>query len=155
MRYVIIPIIAGIIGTSGITIFLWAIDRTGWANADMVRAVGSLFTKTYENALQVGLVVQFTAGIIISSVYLHFLSILNPPGYLSLVFLGGVMGFVHGFVFSFVMVIMAEHHPVEEFQHTDFQIALAHVVGHVVYGGLIGITFAVLRLMGVDLTPAI
>lgn len=155
MRYVIIPIIAGFIGTSGITIFLWTIDRTGWANADMVRAVGSLFTKTYDNALRVGLAVHFTAGIIISSVYLHFLSILNPPGYFSLVFLGGVMGFVHGFVFSFVMVIISEHHPVEKFRQTDFEVALAHVLGHVVYGGLIGVTFAVLRLMGVDLTPGI
>lgn len=155
LRYIVLPIIAGIIGTTGITAFLWIVDRYGLANADMVRAVGSLFTKKYENALKVGLVVHFTAGIIISAVYLHFLSILNPPGYFSLFFLGGVMGFVHGFVFSFIMVIMAEQHPVEKFQEADFQVALVHVLGHVVYGALIGLTFGAFRLMGVDLTPAI
>jgi hypothetical protein len=91
LQYIYIPVIAGIIGTSGITAFLWAIDKSGWANADMVRAVGSLFTKAYENALRTGLVVHFTAGIIISAIYLHFLSILNLPGFLSLIFIGGVI----------------------------------------------------------------
>lgn len=153
LQYIYIPIIAGFIGTSGITAFLWAIDKSGLATADMVRAVGSLFTKTYENALRVGLVVHFTAGIIISAIYLHFLSILNLPGFLSLVFIGGIIGFVHGFVFSFVMVIMSEHHPVEKFRQMDFQVALAHVFGHVIYGGLIGATFATLKFIGINLTP--
>jgi hypothetical protein len=155
LQYIYIPVIAGIIGTSGITAFLWAIDKSGWANADMVRAVGSLFTKAYENALRVGLMVHFTAGIIISAIYLHFLSILNLPGFLSLIFIGGVIGFVHGFVFSFVMVIMSEHHPVEKFRQTDFQVALAHILGHVIYGGLIGVTFAGFKLMGFNLNPPI
>jgi hypothetical protein len=53
------------------------------------------------------------------------------------------------------MVIISEHHPVEKFRQTDFQVALAHIFGHVIYGGLIGVTFAGLKLMGVNLTPPI
>jgi hypothetical protein len=53
------------------------------------------------------------------------------------------------------MVIMSEHHPVEKFRQTDFQVALAHILGHVIYGGLIGVTFAGLKLMGVNLNPPI
>lgn len=155
LKYIYVPIIAGFIGTTGITVFLWTIDKSGWATADMVRAVGSLFTKKYENARQTGLVVHFTAGIIISAIYLHFLSMLSLPGFISLVFIGGVIGFVHGFVFSFVMVIMSEHHPVEKFRQMDFQVVLAHVFGHIIYGGLIGATFAALKFMGLNLTPLI
>jgi hypothetical protein len=155
LRLVIIPIIAGIVATGGITAVLWIINKTGWTKADMVRAVGSLFTKKIENALKAGLVMHFLAGIIISGIYLHILSILNLQNAAGIIFVGGIMGFIHGFIFSFVMVIYAEHHPVKEFQEADFEVAIAHVLGHIVYGLLIGAMFAILRAMGVDVSPGI
>lgn len=155
MRLILIPIFAGFIATGGITLVLWLIDKSGWTNADMVRAIGSLFTKSYENALRVGLIIHFTMGIIISAVYLHFLALLNLPSLTSVVFVGGIIGFVHGFVFSFGLVIMAENHPVEKFKEADFEVAVAHILGHIVYGLLIGAIFGLLRMWGVDLTPGI
>lgn len=155
LRLILIPIVAGFIATGGITLVLWAINKSGWTNADMIRAIGSLFTKSLNNALRIGLVVHFTAGIIISAVYLHILSILNPENLVSLIFIGGIIGFVHGFVFSFGMVILAEHHPVEQFQEADFEVAVAHILGHVVYGLLMGLIFGILRAIGVDVSPGI
>ena len=120
MRLILIPIIAGFLATAGITAVLWMINRTGWTNADMVRAVGSLFTRSPKYATRVGFLMHFTAGIIISGVYLHVLSLLNLPNVWALIFVGSVIGFVHGFVFSFIMVIFAEHHPVELFPGSGF-----------------------------------
>ncbi|NIV03964.1 MAG: hypothetical protein GWN16_04325 [Calditrichae bacterium] len=155
LRLIIIPIIAGFIATAGITTVLWLIDKTGWTKADMVRALGSLFTKRLDNAFRVGLIFHFMAGIIISGVYIHVLSIIQPPGVAGVTFVGGVIGFVHGFIFSFVMVIVAEQHPVEEFKEADFEVAIAHIFGHVVYGLLIGLIFGILRSLGVDVSPGI
>lgn len=155
LRLILIPIFAGFIGTLGITTVLWLINKTGWTNADMVRAIGSLFTKSLQNALRIGLAVHFSAGIIISAVYLHILSILSPEKLVTLIFVGGVIGFVHGFIFSFGLVIFAEHHPVEQFQEADFEVAIAHILGHIVYGMLIGLIFGALRMIGVDVSPGI
>lgn len=155
LRLVVIPIIAGVVATGGITAVLWIINKTGWTNADMVRAVGSLFTKKIENAFKAGLIMHFIAGTIISGIYLHILSILNLGSFAGIIFVGGIMGFIHGFIFSFVMVIYSEHHPVESFQEADFEVAVAHVLGHIVYGMLIGVVFSVLAAMGVDVSPGI
>ncbi len=155
MKYILLPIVGGFIATLGITLVLWIIDKTGWTKADMVRAVGCLFTKSLENALKIGLVIHFTAGIIISGIYLHVLSLLNLPNFFSIVIVGALIGFIHGFVVGFGIVIFAEHHPVEQFQEADFQVAVAHVLGHIVYGLLIGVIFATLQQMGMDLSPAI
>lgn len=155
IRLILIPLIAGSIATVGITVVLWLITKSGWTNADMVRAVGSLFTKKYENALKVGLVIHFLSGIIISAVYLHILSLLNVTTFFTAFCVGGVIGFVHGFAFSFIIVVAAEQHPLEKFQEADFQVALAHIVGHVVYGMIIGAIFAVLASVGIDVSPGI
>ena len=154
MIYIILPIVGGFIATIGITLVLWLIDKSGWTKADMVRAIGSLFTRSYENSLRVGLVIHFAAGIVISAIYLHILSLLNLSGSITVVVIGGIIGFIHGFVVSFGIVIFSEHHPVEHFQEADFQVAVAHVLGHIVYGLIIGGIFAALQQMGVDLSPA-
>jgi len=155
VRLIIMPIVAGFIATGGITFVLWLINKSGWTNADMVRAVGSFFTKSYHNSLQVGLFVHFITGIVIAGVYLHILSILSPPDMLSLIVIGGVIGFGHGFVVSYGIVKFAHLHPIEEFQKADYQVAIAHIIGHTVYGMLMGLIFGILRLMGYDVSPGI
>ena len=155
MRLILMPIFAGFIATGGITFVLWAINKSSWTNADMVRAVGSFFTRSYHNALQVGLFIHFIAGMVIAGVYLHVLSILNPAGILSLIFIGGFIGFGHGFVVSYGIVKFAHLHPLEEFRKADYQVAIAHIIGHVVYGLMMGLIFGIFRAMGFDVTPGI
>ena len=132
---------AGIIATAGMTALLWLFDKTGKTNANMVRAIGSAVTRSAETSLWPGLVIQFVSGILFAFIYMTALNMVQLQGILSLVIAGGVIGFAHGFAFSFVMVILAEHHPVEKFQNAGFQVAIVHFLAHIVYGLLVGLVF--------------
>lgn len=132
---------AGIIATAGMTALLWLFDKTGKINANMVRAIGSAVTRSAETSLWPGLVIQFVSGILFAFIYMTALNMVQLQGILSLVIAGGVIGFAHGFAFSFVMVILAEHHPVEKFQNAGFQVAIVHFLAHIVYGLLVGLVF--------------
>ncbi len=132
---------AGIIATAGMTALLWLFDKTGKINANMVRAIGSAVTRSAETSLWPGLIIQFVSGILFAFIYMTALNMLQLQEILSLVMAGGVIGFAHGFAFSFVMVILAEHHPVEKFQNAGFQVAIVHFLAHIVYGLLVGLVF--------------
>ena len=155
LRLILMPIVAGLIATGGMTAFLWAINRTGWTNADMVRAVGSLLTKSYDNALGVGLVVHFVNGMIIAAAYLHLLSLLYLTSLGFEIFGGAVIGLFQGFVVGWGIIRFAHRHPVAQFQEADYQVAIAHLIGHVIYGLLIGTIFGIMRLAGFDVSPGI
>ena len=152
-RLILMPIFAGFIATVGITLVLWAISKTGWTNADMVRAIGSFFTKSYERSLAVGLVIHFVNGMIIAAVYLHVLSILRLSNLSAEVAFGGLIGFGHGLIISWLIVRFADMHPVAQFRSADYQVAIAHTIGHVAYGMLMGAAFGTMRLLGFDVTP--
>ncbi|MEJ2637522.1 MAG: hypothetical protein P8184_19815 [Calditrichia bacterium] len=138
MEFILVSIMAGLFGTGGMTLLLWAFDKSGWARADMVRALGSYATRSYQKSLQPGLLIHFAAGIPFAMFYIYVLSHLNLSSVLAFMIGGGVIGFVHGFAFSFVLVILAEHHPVDEFKEAGFEVALAHFTAHVFYGLLVG-----------------
>ena len=107
----------------------------------MVRAVGSAVTRSVDSSLWPGLIIQFVSGIFFAFIYMTALNMLQLQEISSLVIAGGVIGFAHGFAFSFVMVILAEHHPVEKFQNAGFQVAIVHFLAHIVYGILVGLVF--------------
>lgn len=137
--FVWLGIISGIIATSGMTLLLSAITRSGAANADMVRAVGSLFTKSLNNSFQVGLIIHYISGIFFALVYTWIIITFQVQGFLSILGAGILIGFIHGAVVSFVLVAaVAENHPLKEFQDAGFSVAAAHWAGHLVYGLLIG-----------------
>jgi len=134
---------AGLIATAGMTTLLWLFDKTGNVNANMVRAIGSAVTRSVETSLWPGLSIQFVSGIIFAFFYITALKMLQLQEISSLVIAGGVIGFAHGFAFSFVMVILAEHHPVEKFQNASFQVAIVHFLAHIIYGILVGLVFGI------------
>jgi hypothetical protein len=68
--FVILAIVAGLTGTVFMSLVMWFIHERGWANADMIRAVGSLVTRRYDNALLPGLLLHVLAGCIFAVVYL-------------------------------------------------------------------------------------
>ena len=148
MRLILMPIICGFIATTGMTAFLYAVNQTGWTNSDMVRAIGSMLTKSHKNSLGVGLIVHFLNGIIIAAVYLHILSLLALSNFALETFLGGCIGFAQGFVVSWAIVRFAYRHPVEVFQKADYKVAVVHHAAHVIYGLLIGAVFGLLRISG-------
>ena len=140
IEFLLFSIVAGVIGTGGMTFVMYLINKMGVTNARMVIAIGSILTKTRENAIRVGLIIHFTAGVIFATLYTIFFSVYGISGLLQFVGVGFGFGFIHGFIMSFILVIaVAEHHPLEEFRQAGFAVAVAHVVGHLVYGTLVGL----------------
>ena len=147
MNAIIITVLAGVVGTAGMSTVLWGLTRTGVANAAMIRAIGSLFTKSYEDSFGLGLTVHFIVGIIVAFVYVALISLFAPTSLAGAIALGGMIGFAHGIAFGFTLVVaVAEHHPLEQFRSAGLEVAVAHLLGHVVYGVLVG---AVVGLTGI------
>jgi uncharacterized membrane protein YagU involved in acid resistance len=136
---IIFTALAGVIGTAGMSIALWGISHTGIANASMIRAIGSLFTRSYEDSFGLGLTVHFIVGIIIAFVYIALISLLAPVSLAGTIAYGGMIGLAHGVAFGFLLVVaVAEHHPLEQFRKAGLEVAIAHLTGHVIYGVLVG-----------------
>jgi hypothetical protein len=141
-------LLAGIVGTALMSVVLTIIHRAEWANADMIRAVGSLVTRRYENSLKPGLLLHFSAGAFFAFPYVILMrgTGIEPIG--AMVGLGFLLGLFHGVVMSYAMLaLVAENHPIERFRDPGFEVAAAHVVGHLVYGIGVG---AVVALLDVD-----
>jgi hypothetical protein len=136
---VIAQVLAGIIATAGMTGFLWIMDKTGKINANMVRALGSALTRSIDTSFVPGIIIQFLSGIMFAFIYIYALHLLQLNNVYSYMLAGSIIGFGHGFAFSFIMVILAEHHPVEKFKNAGFQVAIIHFIAHIVYGFLIGL----------------
>jgi len=144
---IILTALAGVIGTAGMSLSLWGISRTGMANAAMIRAIGSMFTGSYEDSFGPGLVVHLIAGIIIAFIYVALISLLAPRYLAGTIAYGGMIGLAHGVAFGFLLVVaVAEHHPLEQFRRAGLEVAIAHLIGHVIYGVLVG---AVVGLTGI------
>jgi len=136
-------IIAGIAGTALMSLVMTLVHRADWARADMIRALGSYFTDSYERSVAPGLLVHYIAGIVLAFPYvivLDGLDVLSPWGAMAI---GGLIGFVHGFMMAFVLIAVSDSHPVERFRGAGFEIAGAHLVGHIAYGiGVAGVAAA-------------
>ncbi len=141
-------ILAGILGTGGMTFVMWLINRSRLANADMMRAIGSLYTRSYENSLLPGFIIHFGVGSIIAFLYTAFLSIFYLRSVIAFSALGGMLGLLHGLVVSFALVVLvAENHPLEQFQKAGSEVVVAHMVGHIIYGLIVG---TVIGIMGIN-----
>lgn len=147
MNTLIFTALAGVIGTAGMSIALWGISHTGIANAAMIRAIGSLFTRSYEDSFGLGLTVHFIVGIILAFIYIALISLFEPESLAGAIAYGGMIGLAHGVAFGFLLVVaVAEYHPLEQFRKVGLEVAIAHLIGHVIYGVLVG---AVAGLTGV------
>ena len=139
MVTVILTIIAGLLGTAGMTLVMWLIHRSGIAKADMVRAIGSMFTSSIEDALAPGIIIHFIVGSIIAFFYVILISLFGPTSVAATIGTGAMIGLFHGVSFSFLLIVtVAEHHPLEQFRDTGFEVAIAHLVGHIIYGLVVG-----------------
>ena len=140
MLDLLLTIVAGILATAVMSSFLFLIHWGGFANADMIRALGSLLTRSEDNALIPGLVIHFTSGVVFAFVYLVFWSLWGFEALGTYLLLGAITGAAHGLVVSFLLVsLIAGHHPLPRFQEAGISVAFAHLLGHVVYGVVVGL----------------
>jgi hypothetical protein len=134
-------VVAGLVATSAMVVFMQAIHRRGWANADMIRAIGSILTRSEKEAWKPGVVIHYTIGVFFAFAYSVLLAISPASSFLGVLVLSTFIGMVHGVVVGLMLTILvAEHHPLERFQHAGAGVVIAHKLGHVVYGFTVGLT---------------
>lgn len=151
MMFPLIVIVAGIVGTFFMTATMWFIHRSGWANADMTRALGSLITRRYENSLLPGVALHFGGGIFFAIFYLLVMRTLSLESMGTALAVGAALGTFHGAAMSFIlMALVAETHPVERFRTAGVDVGAAHIAGHVAYGLGVGL---VAGLLGTGQSP--
>ncbi len=144
-------LLAGVIGTAGMTLIMGGIQRSGWARADMIRALGSLATKSDRNAIGPGLVIHLTSGILFAFFYALLMSMVGEPKTFTAAGIGLVIGLFHGIVVSFLLVsVVSDLHPLEKFRKAGIDVAVAHIAGHAAYGCFVGMAIGAL---GIDLMP--
>ena len=120
VKYLCTALAAGIIGGLAMEGAMWLISRAGLAKGDMVLALGSLLTKTRENAYRVGLVIHATAAIGFALVYTLLLVTLGYTHMPMSLMLGLGVGVLHGIIVSLMLVwVVSDRHPLEEFKEAD------------------------------------
>ena len=140
MIAILLTVAAGILATAMMSATLYLIHWRGFAEGDMIRALGSLVTRNEVNAIPLGVTIHLVSGIVFAFLYVIGWSTLPLTGFAIFMVLGLITGFAHGLVVSFALVVaVAEHHPLPHFQRTGIGVAVAHLVAHVVYGFVVGL----------------
>lgn len=146
MNFLII-LVTGFIATGLMCVLLEFITRSKLANADMIRAIGSLYTGSYENALVPGLVIQFVSGTIFAFAYFMVMNFFFTPTILSGILGGLIIGLFHGIAVGFALVItVAEHHPIAKFRKAGLTVASSHIAGHVIFGLTVGAVYGLSKI---------
>jgi len=144
VNFLLTALVAGLLGGIAMELVLWLIGRGGWAKADMIVALGSMFTKSRDSAWRVGAILHIVAAIGFAMAYtllLHSLGFTHMPFAAAV---GAGVGFLHGLIVSLGLVwVIAEQHPLKEFNEAGMAIGLSHIVGHVVYGAVVGFVVGV------------
>lgn len=144
LSFLLTALTAGVLGGIAMEGVLWLIGRGGWAKADMIVALGSMFTKSRDTAWRVGALLHVVSAI---GFALGYTLLILTLGYTRMPWsaaLGAGVGFLHGLIVSLGLVwVVADQHPLEEFNEAGMAIGLSHIVGHVVYGAVVGFVVGV------------
>lgn len=139
-NYIMISIVAGSAGAIAMYVAMRIINLTGWAEGDMILAVGSLVLKRRENAFAVGTAIHWITAVIFAFCYLLALSSLKFLQFPQAAVCGVFFGVLHGIVVSLALVwVVSDQHPLEEFRSASLPIGVMHFAGHVAYGAAVGL----------------
>ena len=140
LKYLLTSLVAGVLGGLAMQWVMALISRAGLAKGDMILALGSLLTKSRENAYRTGLFIHVTAAMGFALVYALLLVTIGYT-HLPLSLMVGVgVGVLHGLLVSLMLVwVVADQHPLEEFKEADLLVGLSHFAGHVAYGAVVGL----------------
>lgn len=140
VQYLGTALVAGALGGLAMEAAMWLITRGSRIKGDMILALGSLITKSRDNAYRVGLIVHATAAFGFALVYTLLMVTLGYTKMPNSLLLGLGVGVLHGIIVSLMIVwVVADQHPLEEFKEADLLVGLSHMAGHVAYGAVIGL----------------
>lgn len=137
MTQVILPFVAGLLGTVVMTVFLLLPRWMNIAHVDVVRAVGALITRRADGGYVPGLAVHLVSGVLFAYVYqavLHFSHV--PFTFASGLLLGGVHGVI---VMLLVCITVMEHHPMAKYHRRGPMTGVMQLIAHLLYGGTVGL----------------
>jgi hypothetical protein len=137
-------VVAGVLGGAAMIGVMRLIARAEWAKFDMIVAVGSLVTRSRQNAFRSGVVCHTLSAIFFATLYTIAMWKTGLAHFPIAAFACTGIGIVHGMVVSILLVwIISEQHPLEEFKEADLAIALVHFAGHVAYGAVVGLVIGI------------
>ncbi|MEM7791395.1 MAG: hypothetical protein AAF546_08335 [Verrucomicrobiota bacterium] len=137
---IILGAICGLVGAFAMTSFMRSVSAAYSKRVDMVRALGSFFTKKTEGAERLGAAIHAVSGVVFGIIYLAVFNAMGLLAFPSALFLGLGFGFFHGLFMSYcLMFVASEHHPLEEYKKATLEEGLLHLVGHLIFGGVTGL----------------
>jgi uncharacterized membrane protein YagU involved in acid resistance len=140
LNFLCCVVVAGLFGAVAMETAMWLITRAGWAQGNMIIAIGSLITRTRVNAFRVGAIVHAVSAVVFSIAYALLMRALGMAALPGSIALGLGVGFVHGMLVSLMLVwVVAEQHPLDEFDEAGLAVGLSHLAGHVAFGGAVGL----------------
>ena len=112
----LVAMAAGVAGLAAMEVAMWLITRRGWAQGNMVVAVGSLITRKRENAFFTGAILHLVAAMGFALLYLLIMQRFGLAHLPVSLAAGLGFGLLHGMVVTLALVwIVSEQHPLEEF----------------------------------------
>ncbi len=148
MQPIFVPFLAGLLGTATMALVLHIPVLLGLPRVDLVRAMGSYVTGDRESAYAPGIVINFVIGIFFGYAYYWGYRFTHVP--LTPLF-GMAGGTVHGIiVMLFVAIAVLEHHPDKRYQRRGPLTGFAQLLGHIVYGLVVGTVCYYLAPNGLD-----
>jgi hypothetical protein len=138
--FLLTSLVAGLGGGAAMEGVMALIARAGWAKGNMLVALGSLLTKSRDNAFRVGLIVHAISAVGFAMVYTMLMLLLGLNHLPLSLMLGLGLGVFHGLIVSLMLVwVVAEEHPLPEFNEAGLEVGLTHFAAHVAYGGVVGL----------------
>lgn len=135
-----IPVLwSGLLAAAVMALFLVEVDKLGWAKSDMFWTIGSLFSKSKRKARVIGLTVHALAGILFSVIYVAIWSVYQPTHFDTFIKAGLITGAIHGLAVAYSLIVLVAD------RNKGWNVALAQVSAHVVYGVVLGAIMGVLE----------
>lgn len=134
-------IIAGLIGTVGMTILMFIAPMMGLPKMDIISMLGTMFTTNKSAATIIGVVIHFMMGAVFGIIY----ALLWSFGIGTSTWLWGlIFGAVHGLMVAFMMPLVAKMHPREPEMAGGAMQVFGLVMGHMVFGLIVALTYTAL-----------
>lgn len=131
--------ISGLAGAFAMTEFMLQVSTAYSKRVDMVKALGSFFTGNSTDAEKLGKKIHVLSGLLFGMLYFVGMYLINALNFPYAVFLGIGFGFFHGLTMSYVLMFYAsEKHPIKEYREATLEEGLLHLVGHVIFGAVVG-----------------
>lgn len=142
--FLLTSLAAGVLAGAAFLGAMWLMTRSGLSRGNMVVALGGMITKSRVNALRVGFILHTISAIGFAMVYTLLIVWLGASALPEALMIGLATGFFHGLVVSLMLVwVVAEGHPFEEYNDAGLAVGVAHLLGHVVYGAVVGLVVGV------------